>query len=75
MSTEFKEVGYGNDFTPDTLPNLYQMIEERRSKGLPLYGKALLSEPVEGSLYKKRVGLNITHDGGILDDEHVEYEE
>jgi hypothetical protein len=75
METEmFKEVGYGNDFTPETIPNLYKMIKQRMEEGLPIYGKAVLFEQVEGEVFPRRVGLTITHSGNIFDDEHAEYE-
>ncbi|MFA5532682.1 MAG: hypothetical protein WDA13_03770, partial [Candidatus Shapirobacteria bacterium] len=69
------EVGYGNDFTDNTIGELYKTIEERRKSGLPLYGKAVVIEQREGEPHPVRVGLTITHDGGILEHEHTEYEE
>lgn len=75
IEQEQKIVGYGDDYTPENISDLYDMINLRKSAGLPLYGRAILSEKVEGEEYPKRFGLTITHDGGVLDDEHGEYEE
>jgi len=75
MKQESKIVGYGDHYTPENIDELYKLIEERKSKNLPIYGRALLSENIEGEQYPKRFGLTITHNGGILEDEHGEYEE
>ena len=75
MEQESKIVGYGDHYTPANINELYNLIEARKIQGLPVYGRALLSENIDGEQYSKRFGLTITQDGGILEDEHGEYEE